>query len=246
MKQISNQVISVNDTKKYLELNFHSRPWDLSPRALLSLKEAGDMKFIDQWENREKFFSSQGIDPMQVKALNQVHSKTVFVVNSGTQTEQYYGDGLVSNDNTVVLSVTVADCLPGFLWDMHTGALGIVHSGWKGTGIIADAVRQMKREYGSQARHIKAIIGPCIRETCYEVDKQRAESFANEFGKDSVCKTEGKYYLNLLHANRSLLEKQKVEDIVIIENCTHCSPQMGSFRRESNGYSRMTALLGYF
>jgi copper oxidase (laccase) domain-containing protein len=81
-------------------------------------------------------------------------------------------DGLVTGERGVVLGVYVADCGPVWLADRGTGAIGLVHSGRKGTegGIVVRAIERMGREFGTRAADLVVVLGPCIRPPHYEVD----------------------------------------------------------------------------
>ncbi|MEC9055339.1 MAG: laccase domain-containing protein, partial [Verrucomicrobiota bacterium] len=82
-------------------------------------------------------------------------------------------DGLLtSGRDGVLLGIYVADCAAVYLCDRRTGALGLVHSGRRGTeqAIALRALEIMAAEYGSQAKDIEAAISPCIRPPRYEVD----------------------------------------------------------------------------
>ena len=72
----------------------------------------------------------------------------------------------------MLLGIYVADCAAVYLCDRRTGALGLVHSGRRGTeqAIVPRTLEAMEREYGSRAEDIEAAISPCIRPPRYEVD----------------------------------------------------------------------------
>ena len=81
-------------------------------------------------------------------------------------------DGLVTREAGVVLGVYVADC--GVLWlaDRRTGAIGLLHSGKKGTeaDILGAALARMAEHFASRPEDVTAVLGPCIRPPDYEVD----------------------------------------------------------------------------
>ena len=91
-------------------------------------------------------------------------------------------DGLISSQAGVVLSVVVADCGPVWLADRATGAVGLLHSGKKGTelGILESGVELMGERFGTEAGDLVAVLGPCIRPPHYDVD------FAAEIGRQHV------------------------------------------------------------
>lgn len=106
-----------------------------------------------------------------------IHSKTVFNVQKEEQTLNKKGDGIVTGNSLLIPSVTVADCVPLFLYDNVKNVAGIVHSGWKGTGIIENAIKMFVEEYSSNIEDICVAIGPHICSKCYCVDEERKNYF---------------------------------------------------------------------
>ena len=90
-------------------------------------------------------------------------------------------DGLVTNQAGVVLAIYVADCGAIWLADKRTGAIGLIHSGKKGSAgnILAAALRTMEQQFGSRSEDIVAVLSPCIRPPDYEID------FAAEIGRQA-------------------------------------------------------------
>ena len=162
----------------------------------MTMKAAGSMRF--RWNetnpNRDQFlaelcgrFGGAGKGGRkQAVSLELIHSKIVYDVRSAGDTFNKQGDGIVTQNASLVPVVTAADCVPLCFYDAGTGAFGAAHSGWKGTGIAAELVALMKKNYGSKPRDILAAIGPHIHDCCYLVDKERAKYFADNFGSDCV------------------------------------------------------------
>ena len=78
-------------------------------------------------------------------------------------------DGHATQERGLALAVTIADCAPVFL--AHpSGAVAIVHSGWRGTEarIIHQAIRVLGRA-GLAPDELRVHIGPAICGRCYEV-----------------------------------------------------------------------------
>ena len=153
---------------------------------------------------------------------------------------------MVTDCPDVVLSVTVADCLPIFLQDTANGAFGLVHSGWRGTGIVVNALRAMRDRYGTRAPDIAATIGPGIGPCCYHVLEERADFFARQFSAAAVARNHGgTSCLDLREANIALLRDAGVEAVTVVEDCTSCSEALGSFRRQGpERYSLMLSCMG--
>ena len=224
-------------------------PWrGDTPPALISLKSAGDLS-LARAEERAAFIASHGWDRDQTYALKQTHSHTVWLTDE-LQGEArprlgHPGDGLITQDPRVTLTVTVADCLPIFLYDPRQGVRGLCHSGWKGTGIANRAVARMSRAFDTRPEDLTVLIGPGIGSCCYDVPADRFERFKIEFGGGATVGREGRLFLDLRQANLNLLEEEGVKDIWVVRDCTRCHPALSSFRGQGReGYIGMMAVLG--
>jgi copper oxidase (laccase) domain-containing protein len=102
----------------------------------------------------------------------QVHGNRVAVLREAVTQEAAETDGLVTNVPGLCLGVYVADCCAIYLADPVKRAIGLLHSGKKGTelGIAERAIETMAREYGSAPADLVAQLSPCIRPPQYEVD----------------------------------------------------------------------------
>jgi YfiH family protein len=221
-------------------------PW--APAGLqagISLRGAGDLRLGSA--ARQPFFRALGLPPEAVFACRQVHSRRVLPLRGKTPAEaaEVEADGLAAGDAPGILSVTVADCLPIFVYDRRGGAFALLHSGWQGTGIVTEAVQVLCREYGAQATTLVAVLGPGIGSCCYAVDPGRAERFERQFGERAVRRPgDGRTYLDLRAANAALLEAAGVREVHAVEECTACTGELFSFRRDGPGFGRMAAFIG--
>lgn len=109
----------------------------------------------------------------------QVHGNSVAVVPESPEITAPDGlpvvpgvDGLVTGETGVVLAIYVADCGAIWLADRKTGAIGLLHSGKKGTesNILDAALGSMRERFGTRPADVTAVLGPCIRPPDYEVD----------------------------------------------------------------------------
>lgn len=91
-------------------------------------------------------------------------------------------DGLLTVTPGITLAIYVADCGPIWLADSKTGAIGLLHSGKKGTegNILANSLAIMAREFGTDSADVTAVLGPCIRPPHYDID------FAAEIGRQAI------------------------------------------------------------
>lgn len=153
-------------------------------------------------------------------------------------------DGLITDIPGLCLSAFYADCVPLFFVDPVHKAIGLSHSGWRGTvGKIGNVtIQRMKEEYGSNPSDMVAAIGPSICQECYEVSEdviiEFQKSFAKKHWNDLYYKKEnGKYQLNLWKANEIILEEAGVlwENIAVTNLCTCCNHEWLFSHRASQG-----------
>lgn len=151
-------------------------------------------------------------------------------------------DGLITNERGIVLSAFFADCVPLFFVDPVRRAIGLSHSGWKGTlqKIGKVTVEAMEREFGSKPADIVAAVGPSICGSCYEVGEEVADGFRQAFSggeKLLLDKGDGKYLLDLWEANRNVMLEAGIleEHISITDICTCCNPNFLFSHRASHG-----------
>lgn len=97
-------------------------------------------------------------------------------------------DGLVTNEKGVTLVAYMADCVPLFFADPVQGAVGVAHSGWRGTvnNMAGKMVERFQTEFGSDPKDLIVGIGPSICQACYEVDWNVAKEFQESLGDDTA------------------------------------------------------------
>lgn len=153
-------------------------------------------------------------------------------------------DGLVTNEPGLCLATFYADCVPLFFVDPVKKAIGLSHSGWRGTvGKIGKVtVEKMTELYGTDPRDVVAAVGPSICQDCYEVSKDVVEQFRENYDekyweKLFYEKENGKYQLNLWEANRIVLQEAGIpkEQIAVTNICTCCNSELLFSHRASQG-----------
>ncbi|MDO4451539.1 MAG: peptidoglycan editing factor PgeF [Lachnospiraceae bacterium] len=195
-------------------------------------------------------------DVLEVEENDFVFSKQTHTTNVRVVTEKDRGkgftkpldyddvDGLVTNVQGICLSTFYADCVPLFFVDPVKKAIGLSHSGWRGTvgKIGKKTVEKMQEEYGSNPKDILAAIGPSICQDCYEVSKDVIEEFKNAFAEKywaDLCyeKENGKYQLNLWKANECIFWEAGIEKehIAVTNICTCCNSEFLFSHRASHG-----------
>ena len=166
-----------------------------------------------------------GIGDWPLFSAQQVHGNKIAVIESCSpvsQSREFPGcDGIITRQSAVALGIYVADCCAVYIVDQKTPAIGLVHSGRKGTelGVTTNAIRQMIDRFGSDCAEMIVQLSPCIRTPHYEID------FAAEIVRQ--CRTLG---------------VQQIHDSGV---CTACHlDRYYSYRAEKGKTGRMLAVLG--
>ena len=105
---------------------------------------------------------------------NQVHGTVVSRVDGGEGWIQVDGvDGWVTTRPGILLTVTVADCIPVYLLAPPHG-VALLHAGWRGTaaGILRAGIAGLKEATGVSESQIVMHCGVGICGECYEVGSE--------------------------------------------------------------------------
>jgi copper oxidase (laccase) domain-containing protein len=130
-------------------------------------------------------------------------------------------DGLITNQRHVALGVHVADCCAVYIVDPKIPAIGLVHSGKRGTelAVAVEAIERMREKFGSDPANMIVQLSPCIRPPHYEID----------FVAEIIDQCRG-------------LGVERIHDSGV---CTACDlNRYYSYRAEKGKTGRMLALLG--
>lgn len=201
-------------------------------------------------ENYRRVAAAMGGTLSDIVCSDQTHTTNVLRVDRscggyGVTRERPYTDvdGLVTNDPGVILATFYADCVPLYFVDPKNHAIGLSHSGWRGTvGRMGRAtLEKMKEEFGTDPKDVLAAIGPSICQDCYEVSEDVASAFAAEFaGHETeilIDKGNGKYQLDLWRSNAIVMQEAGIEKehLAVTNLCTCCNPKLLFSHRASHG-----------
>ena len=201
-------------------------------------------------ENYRRIAAALGTDAKQFVCSDQTHTTNVRRVTKadagkGVVIPKDYTDvdGLITNEPGIVLSTFYADCVPLYFVDPVHRAIGLSHSGWRGTvnkmGQVT--IEAMKREFGSKPEELYCAIGPSICQDCYEISRDVAEEFMKAFPKHVndilIQKSEEKFQLDLWKANEIVMLESGVlpEHLAVTNICTCCNPTELFSHRASKG-----------
>jgi YfiH family protein len=194
-------------------------------------------------ENRRRLFSTLGAEMSQLVLPKQVHGNTVREVNSPGSVEAC--DALVTAVEGLILGVSIADCLPGFLYDPRHRCVAAVHAGWRGSKlrVLEAAARFLVLKHGAHPSELIAYLGPSAGPCCYEV----GEEVAREFDPSFLLRGAGKPRLDLKAFNRQLLLDMGVpaSRMEVSDQCTICDQALfHSYRRDGADSGRMIGIIG--
>jgi YfiH family protein len=202
-------------------------------------------------ENYRRIAGSMGIDPASIVVSKQVHKTNIRYVDAedcgkGLFRPRDYDevDGLITDTPNVTLVTKYADCVGVFFVDPEKKAIGLTHSGWRGTvkKIGKITVEKMQKQFGSSPKDIIAVVGPSICKDCYEVGEEVAWEFQNAFSLQAqknilIPNDAGRYQCDLWEANRIILLEAGLlnENISICGVCTSCNSDLLFSHRKSGG-----------
>lgn len=213
--------------------------------------------------NRERLARRLGISLERMVGCQQVHGSHVALVGDadagrGMLPEQpsIQGcDAMVTNTPGLYMLALSADCPPVFFYDPARRAIGLAHSGWKGTvaRISARVVEEMGRQFGSHPEDIVAVVGPGIGPCCYKVGPNVVEEVETAYSRPWSQRLpllelyEGEVYFNLWEGIRRALTEAGVPpgNIAIDGLCTmHNTSIFYSHRGEAGKCGLFGAVLG--
>lgn len=219
--------------------------------STMNLSFARQDRDEDVRENFRRMAHALGTEMSHMVCSQQTHTTNIRVVTAADMGKgvceplDYTDvDGLITNEPGVMLVTFYADCVPVYIVDTYNRAIGLCHSGWRGTvgRISRNMLRHMNREFGTRPEHVTAAVGPSICVDCYEVSSDVAEAFVAEFGTvapDRIAykKENGKFQLDLWEANRVILEEAGVPscNIEVTDICTCCNPEYLFSHRATGG-----------
>ena len=212
-------------------------------------------------ENYRRMADMLGMDMERMTLSFQTHTTNVRLVTEedagkGIVKERDYTDvdGLITNIPGITLVTFYADCVPLYFVDPVHHAIGLSHSGWRGTVHRMGRVtlKTMKEAFGTKPEDVICAIGPSICQSCFEVGGEVIEEFQKEFDpfywkELFYAKENGKYQLDLWKANEIVLLEPGIqkEKLQITDICTRCNPEyLFSHRIMGNERGNLAAFLG--
>ena len=211
-------------------------------------------------ENRQRVLADIAGGGAQLVTASQVHAVGVACVDCLPKAP-LEADALITDTPGLMLMLLFADCVPIYIIDPTHRAIGLAHSGWRGTAknITRHTLKAMQEHFGTQPRACLAAIGPCISADYYEVGSEVADALRDApGGKEAGSTTQvmprnefgNKWSVNLRQIvfTQLLQAGLKPEYIAVSDQCTFrnrrdfFSHRRASIDGEKTG--RMAALFG--
>ena len=159
-------------------------------------------------------------------------------------------DGLITNEKNIMLLTVEADCTPIYILDPINKAIGMVHSGWRGTvkRIVINALELMKENYGTDKEKVLIHFGPAICGDCYEVGIELIDEFKKILMCDDIHRVfkpiidkPEKYMLDVTESIKVTLINYGVPESNITKTnyCTFHDNLFHSWRREHDKTKQM-------
>ncbi len=201
-------------------------PWD---SLNVGLAVGDDANLVA--ENRQRIRRTFSFSALV--AAHQVHGDQVAVVKEDPGVDINGVDALVSEVRGIGLMIQQADCQAVLLYDPSRPAVGIAHSGWRGSvaNIIGKTVAVMGAEFGSDPAGMLAAVSPSLGPCCGEFVNHRKEL-------PEACQA---FQVRPNHFDFWAISRYQLEEAGILAErisiaglCTVCDSRFFSYRREKN------------
>ncbi len=189
--------------------------------------------------NRKRVADAMDVEPEALVGIHQIHSPTVVTLDAPIEGDRPRADALVTATPGLALTILTADCQPVLFCDPDAHVIGAAHAGWRGAldGVL-EATLDAMEALGAKRENTRAVIGPSISQTAYEVGPE----FLDEFMADS---TENSRFFANGHGDRlqfdlpafglHKLRQAKIGQAEWTRHCTYSDPdRFYSYRRATH------------
>jgi len=207
-------------------------------KAFLSERQDGNMKLFSFGfeKRRKKLLIEKDFEYNRLVSAKLEHGNKVRIAKSLENQKVFYDycDGLITNKPEIILSVTVADCFPVFLFDSKQKVIGILHCGWRSVAknIIENCVDKMRTDFNSKSKNLLINIGPGIQKCHFQVGKEFIVNF-HEYDEFFNFENEKIFFdLNGVIVKKLIFKGIHLKNIENDESCTFCNERLWSYRRD--------------
>jgi purine-nucleoside/S-methyl-5'-thioadenosine phosphorylase / adenosine deaminase len=120
----------------------------------------------------------------------------------------------------VLATVATADCVPVFMVDAGTRAVGAVHAGWRGAakGVLERGLAALIDGFGGAIEEVHIHLGPAICGDCYEVGSEVFEALGQTVPADAAP-----IDLRAVLADRAVATGVHRDHVTASTHCTRCT-----------------------
>lgn len=205
-----------------VELHFVGRHCGASvaPFASLNTSHAVGDSIASVTRNRESI--GRALELPALSVVRQLHSDRIVPAESLVAGDESVEADALFACRPAALGVTVADCLPVYLFALDGAAVAIAHCGWRGTAarLAQKTAQALVRATRLPPRRLGFTLGPCICGGCYEVGDDVVAAFADQRGAVARGARAGRSLLDLRLANRMQLAAIGLAELPGLEVCS--------------------------
>ena len=186
-------------------------------------------------ENYRLLGEALGVDESRMTLTKQIHDTQVSVVTEDKvgmglhRPMEWQSDAIVTALADTPIIGFYADCVVTLLYDPATHTAGVCHSGWRGmaAGILPKTVDVMAEQLGTKRESLVAVLGPSIRQECFETAADVPEAMEKLLGAQvhPFIKEKGpKFHVDLQGIGVKLLQDAglSAENVIDSGICTMC------------------------
>ena len=186
-------------------------------------------------ENYRLLGEALGVDETRMTLTKQIHDTQVSVVTEDKvgmglhRPMEWQSDAIVTALADTPIIGFYADCVVTLLYDPATHTAGVCHSGWRGmaAGILPKTVDVMAEQLGTKRESLIAVLGPSIRQECFETDADVPEAMEELLGAQVhpfIMEKGPKFHVDLQGIGVKLLQDAglSAENVIDSGICTMC------------------------
>ncbi len=184
--------------------------------------------------NRARLAEGIGLTPDRLVWMEQVHGRTVGVVDGPRSEPLEATDAVVTKQPGLGLVVLTADCVPVLLGDEEAGVIGAVHAGRVGArvGVVVETLKAMMAQ-GAELERIEVLLGPAVCGECYEVPADMQKDVEKHLPGSASKSRRGTPALDLRAGLWNQLGSAGVGRIGVDPRCTFEEKDLFSHRRQA-------------
>ena len=194
-------------------------------------------------DNKELPVSFSEFKGLPVQYMNQVHGKSVGIINDFSHEPIPNTDALFTKSNKVSLAIMSADCLPVAITNTEGTEIALLHAGWK--GLSSGIIQETLKIFNTENKELKSWLAPCISQMKYEVGIDVYEAFMNldEESIKNFQQVDSKKWLFDLKAEAARVLKNLNVQVFQSNYCTYTDKDMFYSYRRNKTDKRVLTLL---